>query len=117
MERMTAAQYRELLEKKPHKYYAKKTEVDGIKFSSQLEANYYCELKMLKRTGEVTDIQLQPKYPLPGDITYIADFLVTYSDGRQEIVDCKGVHTPVYKLKKKMFAVAYPDLKIKEVTG
>lgn len=115
MERMTAAQFRELMKKKPSKYRAKRTEVDGIKFDSQLEANYYCELKMLQRAGEVTDIQLQPRYPLQGGITYVADFLVTYADGRQEIVDCKGVRTSVYRLKKRLFAEKYPELTIKEV--
>lgn len=116
MERMTAAQYRELMEKKPSKYRAKKTEIDGHKFASQLEANYYCELKVLQRIGEVCSIQLQPKYQLQGGITYIADFLVTYADGRQEIVDCKGVKTAVYTLKKKLFKEAYPNLTIKEIS-
>jgi len=46
---------------------------------------------------------------------YVADFLVTYADGRKEIVDCKGVRTSVYRLKKRLFAEKYPELTIKEV--
>jgi hypothetical protein len=115
---MTAAEYQEMI-KKPNasKMRNKKTVVDGIRFDSQLEANYYCELKVLKRTGEVTDIKLQPRYPLQGGITYIADFLVTYADGRQEIVDCKGFRTAVYRMKKKLFTEKYPHLKILEVSA
>jgi hypothetical protein len=32
-------------------------------------------------------------------------------------VDCKGIKTAVYLLKKKIFEYKYPDLRIKEVTG
>jgi hypothetical protein len=50
-------------------------------------------------------------------IKYKADFLVTYADGHQEIEDVKGFSTPVYKLKKRMFMIKYPDLYIKEVSA
>lgn len=111
------------------KYGAKKTQVDNINFHSQAEAKRYRELMLLKRAGEVTDVQLQPSYVLmPGfkhkatgkrvqAITYKADFLVTYADGHQEIEDVKGVRTPVYLLKKKLFMNLHPDLYIKEVSA
>ena len=38
---------------------------------------------------------------------YIADFKVTYADGRVEIVDVKGVRTDVYRLKKKLVEAQY----------
>lgn len=117
MERMTAEEYKQQMNQKPSKYKAKRTEVDGRKFASRLEANYYCELKTLIRAGEVVDIQLQPVYPLPGGLKYIADFLVKYADGREEIVDCKGMRTAVYKLKKRLFEATYPNLKIVEVVA
>jgi hypothetical protein len=122
MEHMTAAEYRELKAKKPSKYRAQKTKVDGITFDSKGEADYYCQLKLLQRAGEVTDIKLQPRYPILDasergkGIDYVADFLVTYADGRQEIIDFKGVKTAVYRMKKKMFHERYPNLTIKEVT-
>jgi hypothetical protein len=122
LERMTAAEYRELTANKPSKYRAQKTKVDGITFDSKGEADYYCQLKLLQRAGEVTDIKLQPRYPIldaserSRGIDYVADFLVTYADGRQEIIDFKGVRTAVYRMKKKMFHERYPNLEIREVT-
>jgi hypothetical protein len=115
---MTAAEYQEMLKKpKQSKYRAEKTVVDGHRFDSKLEANYYCELKLLERMGEVTNIELQPKFELHGGIRYIADFRVTYADGHEEIVDCKGFKTAVYRMKKKLFAEKYPHLKIVEVSA
>ncbi len=43
-------------------------------------------------------------------ISYIADFRVEYDDGRIEIEDVKGVETEAFKLKRKLFEAAYPDL-------
>lgn len=109
-----------------HKYKAKRTEIDGITFDSRAEAKYYQELKLLKRAGIVKDIQLQPKFPLLETfrkdgkvyrgIDYIADFLVTYADGHEEIVDVKGMRTAVYQIKRKWFESKYPELTIKEVS-
>jgi hypothetical protein len=126
-ERMTAAEYQEMLRSpKRSKMRNVKTEVDGIKFDSKLEADYYCQLKILKRTGEVIDFIRQPKYLLTDTLKkngetfrkmqYIADFLVTYSDGRKEIIDCKGRRTQVYINKRKLFEKQYPDLQIKEIS-
>lgn len=118
--RWTKEQYQAYLEKqeKKSKYGAKKTEVDGIVFDSQREANYYCELKILKQAGEIRDFALQPKYILlPGNeknrgIAYIADFLIVHNDGSTEVIDVKGMETRDFKLKKKMFECNYPDLKL-----
>lgn len=48
---------------------------------------------------------------------YVADFKVTYADGRVEIIDCKGMKTEAYKIKKKLFEYRYPELTIKEVSA
>lgn len=107
------------------KYNNQKTVVDGIKFDSKKEAEYYCQLKLLKQAGEIRDIGLQQKYTLqPGfekngvkyqPITYIADFVITNNDGTTEVVDIKGVETQVFKIKKKLFEYMYPDLNLKVV--
>lgn len=101
------------------KYGALKTTIDGITFHSRAEANYYSRLKLLKRAGQITDFTLQPKYliiesykhPVTGKKVqpthYVADFFVTYPDGRTEVVDVKGMKTPEYKLKKKLFEKLY----------
>lgn len=48
-------------------------------------------------------------------IKYIADFKVLYQDGRVEVEDVKGVETAEFRLKRKMFEAAFPDLTIKIV--
>ena len=44
-------------------------------------------------------------------ITYIADFVITDSNGQVIVVDVKGKETDVFKLKKKMFQYRYPDIR------
>jgi hypothetical protein len=124
--RMTSKEYKELIsKKKKRKYRNKIVSLDGHRFDSQKEAQFYSELKILKSKGIVKKIELQPKFLLQEGFTkngeryrpinYYADFRVTYSDGSVEIVDVKGTKTNVYKLKKKLFEKKYPDLTIKEV--
>jgi hypothetical protein len=124
--KMTIAEYKELLNK-PSKMRNVKTVVDGIKFDSKLEADYYCQLLILMRTGEVKGFIMQPKYLLTDTLRkngetfkkmyYKADFKVLYADGREEIVDCKGKKTQVYINKRKLFETIYPNLRITEVMG
>lgn len=107
------------------KYRAQKITIDGITFASKAEGQYYTQLKLLQRAGEVKEFKLQPRYKLLPTfrkngktirgIDYVADFLVTYRDGHQELIDVKGMRTPVYTMKKKMMEYQYPDLTIKEV--
>lgn len=108
---------------KKSKYHNAKTIIDGITFDSKKEAAYYNTLKLLKRAGEVTQIDLQPEFPynmyctVPGindgnrvfakQYKYIADFRVTYKDGRVEIIDVKGVKTSIYRQKKKIVEAIY----------
>lgn len=109
--------------KKKSKYSNIKTVVDGITFDSKKEADYYCQLKLLKQAGEIKDFGLQPRYELlptfrkngttHRSITYVADFIIDNNDGTTEIVDIKGVETQVFKIKKKLFEYMYPDLSLK----
>lgn len=114
--------------KKKSKYNNIKTEVDGIKFDSRKEADYYCQLKLLKRAGEIRDFGLQPRYELQPtfkkdgtthrSITYVADFVVVNNDGTTDVIDVKAAKnfkTDVYKIKKKLFEYKYPDKSIKEI--
>jgi len=118
---MSAAAYRmpNLLRQSAHKYHAKPTAVDDIKFASKAESEYYQYLLMLKRAGEVESFTLQPKYELQPayvdidgrkvrPIHYVADFLVRYPDGTEKVVDVKGVKTPEFRLKQKMFGYVHP---------
>ncbi len=126
MEHITLEEYKQLQQKGNSKYKAKKTEVDGIKFDSQKEANRYLELKILERQGLIkyidrqTRFELQPSYKKNGKtiraITYVADFMYwSYTEQKYIVEDTKGFRTEVYKLKKKLFEYKYPDLEIKEV--
>lgn len=88
-----------------HKYNAKVTYVDGIRFDSKWEADRYCQLKILEKSGEVTDLELQVEYKIMiNDVLvtkYIADFV--YIMGEKKIVeDAKGFITPEYRIKKNL---------------
>ena len=47
-----------------NKYFNKKVMVDGIKFDSKKEANRYEQLKILKQSGLIKDLELQPVFVL-----------------------------------------------------
>lgn len=117
--RMTIQEYKKYV-KPRHKYNAQKTVIDGIRFDSKAEAEYYLQLKLLQKAGEIVSIELQPEFELlPAEkgkraVKYVADFLVTYSDGREEIIDVKGVKTAVYRLKKRWVEHKY-GIQVKEV--
>ena len=125
MTRLTKRQARALGIEVPNKYHSRKEVVDGITFDSRKEANRYRELCILKRAGEVVDIELQPEFVLQEGfryngkwhrpIVYRADFRVIYADGRVEVEDVKGMRTEAYKLKKKLLLAKYPDIVFMEV--
>ena len=107
-----------------NKYHNKKTVIDGIKFDSKKESQYYLKLKMLEKAGKIRDLKLQVPFVLletfkVGDRTYrkakyIADF--TYYDDKDKlhVIDVKGFHTNEYQLKKKLMAWKY-GIEIEEV--
>ena len=97
-----------------NKYNAKKVITDGIKFDSIKEGNRYVQLKVLRKTGEIKEFELQPSWQAKCGIKYKADFLITWRDGSKTIEDIKGIKTPIYKLKKKLFEYEF-NLKIIEV--
>lgn len=117
----------------PNKYAAVKMTVDGITFDSRKEARRYTELKLLERTGKITDLQRQVKFklipaqyeqspevyirgPKKGQhkqgkcieqpVAYVADF-VYVENGRKIIEDTKGVRTKDYIIKRKLVRWIY----------
>lgn len=112
---------------KQSKYKNKKVVVDGIKFDSKKEGNRYKELKLMEKSGIISDLRLQVKFELQPSykfnsktiraINYIADFVyqINYADvehptmlrTKTVVEDTKGYRTEVYKLKKKMFEYKY----------
>ena len=99
------------------KYHATPAVVDGLRFDSQAEGRRYTALKILAASGEISDLEIHPKYELqPGftdntgkrqrAIVYEADFAYT-ENGVQIVEDVKGFQTPVWKLKQKLFLYRY----------
>lgn len=105
--------------KKTGRINSRKTVVLGIEFDSKTEAEYYL---VLKSNPEVVEIELQPQYMLlegfyittregkrkkRRDWKFTADFLVTYKDGTQEVIDVKGYGNDRFPYMKKMFEYRY----------
>lgn len=98
------------LKKKSPKHFNKPKYVDGIRFGSQKEANYYINLKLLRKAGELDVIILQPRFELGAGATYTADFLNFWNDGRVTIEDVKSPHgakMEKFILKKKLIEELY----------
>ena len=116
---------------KPHKYKAKRTEVDGISFDSKREAQRWSVLKVRERIGEIRNLDRQVKFPIEVDgkpirirskrypkgriVSYFADF--AYEE-RQDIEtecevwsyiieDVKGHDTPLSRLKRALVEAIY----------
>lgn len=97
-----------------HKFNAKPTITDGIRFDSKKEAAYYATLKAKQTAGDVLFFLRQVPFHLPGGVRYVVDFVTFNSDGTVHFIDVKGMKTPTYKAKKCMVEAMYP-MTIEEV--
>lgn len=105
-----------------NKYRNKKVQVDMYVFDSIRESQRYKELKLLEKVGEISNLELQPRFLLQDSfkkngktyrkIEYIADFQYI-ENGKAIVEDVKGMQTDVFKLKHKLFEKIYPDLELK----
>ena len=91
-----------------HKFGNVITERGGLKFRSKKEAKFYDLLKIAQKGGHVLFFHRQPKFDLPGGVSYSADFQVFYADGTVRYYDVKGFKTKGYKRNKKMVEALYP---------
>ena len=118
----------------PSKYGNKKVVRNGITYDSQKEANRHAVLKMLERSGKISDLQHQVKFVLipaqyepdtvgkrggvkrgkllERECSYIADFVYT-ENGKQVVEDSKGFRTADYKIKRKLMLSVH-GIRIKE---
>jgi hypothetical protein len=105
-----------------NKYRNTKVKIDMYVFDSIAESRRYKELALLERTGEIKNLELQPRFLLQESfkkngktyrkIEYIADF--KYEEKGQVIVeDVKGMETKEFKIKRKLFEYKYSDLELK----
>lgn len=117
------------------KYNSRKIERDGMTFDSLKEYRRFCELRLLEKAGQVTDLQRQVKFELipaqyePDTIgkrggvkrgkllerecSYVADFVYT-QDGKRIVEDTKGFKTKDYIIKRKLVLWVH-GISIKEV--
>lgn len=113
------------------KYNAKKVEIDGIKFDSKAEGEYYLHLKQQVSERQILGFErqkrmlLQEGFSVEGvkgkirPIFYVVDFIIAENDGTLTYVDVKGMETDVFKLKKKLFMKRYNTalMKVKKTKG
>lgn len=95
-----------------NKYGAEKETIDGITFDSRREARRYRLLRAHAERGLIRDLALQVPFEIhaaaaagvgPRIARYIADFVyIDLATGERRVEDCKGLKTPVYRLKKKL---------------
>lgn len=105
-----------------NKYKNQKTQMDMYVFDSAKEAQRYRELTLLERAGEISNLELQPRFLLQDSfkkngktyrkIEYIADFKYI-ENGKTIVEDVKGLQTEVFKIKHKLFEKKYPDMELK----
>ena len=125
-----------------NKLNAHKVEYDGEKFDSKKEAMRWAELKLLERSGHITDLERQKKFVLipaqyetferygkngkrlkdgqrllEKECAYIADFV--YTENGQTVVEgtkgCKeGITYQYFVLKRKLMLWVH-GIRVKEV--
>jgi len=91
-----------------HKFNAKPTVYDGIRFDSKKEGNYYLDLKLRIKAGEVIFFLRQVPFYLPGGGKLVLDFLEFHTDGTAHFVEIKGFETKEWKIKKRIVEAIYP---------
>lgn len=117
---------------KRSKYRNVKVTIDGITFASGKEADRYLVLKARQAAGEISHLELQPKFYLYGSngpvlmqsarypngrrATWSGDFAYFCSKRNKRICeDVKGMRTDMYLLKKAIVIACYPGLEIVEI--
>ncbi len=116
----------------PHKFNARKKELDGHKFDSTGEATAYQILRSWELAKAISGLKLQPRFviqkcthfevsskrPRPHkarDVVYVPDFEFQRA-GDRVVVDYKGVLTTAYRIKVRMFREQYPEIRFEEWT-
>lgn len=100
------------------KYGNRRVEIDGMKFDSQKEADFYfSRLLPAWRLGELKLLVRQVPFDLPGGIKYVADFVIVGMNGDVDVIDTKSEATRknrVYINKKKQMRAIW-GIEIMEV--
>lgn len=106
-----------------HKYgTAKKTEYNGVVYSSKYEAQCAIDLDMRMAAGEIKSWESQTAILLIVNGyevgTYNIDFTARLKDGRTEYIEAKGKagDTPLWRLKWKILKAMMADRKDVKLT-
>ncbi len=89
----------------------------GHKHQSKKESAYCNTLELLRKDGKIKGYDTQVKFDLYCNDVYtcahIVDFLIRDNNGNDEVheVKSKATMTAVWKIKKKLFELNYPDIK------
>jgi len=85
----------------PRKYRNEPIVVDGIRFASKKEADYYQQLLFMKAGNAIKGFTRQVSLPLRSSKRrMVIDFMVVELDGRVRWIDTKGYATTAWKIKK-----------------
>ena len=99
-----------------HKYNARKTEYNGVVYDSKLEAKLAADIDLLWKTNALAYLERQKLFRLIGFngssiCNHIVDFHIVFNDGHEEVWEAKGVATPDWIIKRKLFIDNYPNIK------
>ena len=94
------------------KYRNQPTIVDGRRFASKREAARYGELCLLERAGKISELKVQPRYPLSVNGTKIGSIVPDFAYVEHGSLVCEDVKskatiTPIFKWKAKHFLAEY----------
>lgn len=120
-ERVSAAEFKAMQEAaavpdKGRVRGTKRITVQGVKFDSLREANYWLKLRQQQKDGDIRDLRLQVPFDLIGQngpiltptgrtMTYRADFVFwDVVQDRERILDAKGHPTDVSLMKIAIMA-------------
>ena len=104
------------------KYKARRVVFEWLTFDSQLELSFYKKLReqWIEVLERQTKFVLQESFrigkELIREIAYKADFLIEWQ-GVKYYIDSKGMETPEFKIKHKMWLHRYRDTHNLIVTG
>lgn len=92
-----------------------------------MEMRFYVEFCIPRlESGELQNVELQVPYELQPKfthngllvraITYVADFVLTYADGKVVVIDIKGMPDTAAKIKRKLLWYKFPDIDYRWLT-
>lgn len=94
--------------RKQHKYRAKPTVVDGIRFASMKEARRFQELKLLEKAGEIRDLKLQPSFVLMAPVYKDGSALSDVNQGIFERVSPIGQYRADFSYEARFRSIWHP---------